>query len=201
MTHDDVLYRFRLRLFALADELGNVRAACRILGVPPYYRCRKPPWLAQHIVALALAHPGWGPDRLAAELRRPRWGGHRRSPHGIWNVLRRAGLNTRAKRLGLIAGYQAPPESRPRAPEPVRHIEAAQPGDLVQLDCFHVGQLAGSRGRTWQDTAIDVATSYTLATLHKTPRNPAARQHRRLSPAGRRGLSPPRLAAPARQHR
>ena len=86
MPHDDVLYRYRLRLFALADELGNVRATCRILGVPPstYYRWRKPvrrwgldalrprerrppqsprrtpPWLEQHIVALALAHPGWG---------------------------------------------------------------------------------------------------------------------------------------------
>ncbi|MCY3783312.1 MAG: helix-turn-helix domain-containing protein [Chloroflexi bacterium] len=95
MTHDDVLYRFRLRLFALAEELGNVRAACRILGVHPstYYRWRKP----------------------------------------------------------------------------VRHIEAAQPGDLVQLDCFHVCLLAGSRGRTWQYTAIDVATSYTWAPC-TTPR-------------------------------
>ena len=201
MTHDDVLHRFRLRLFALAEELSNVRAACRIMGVHPstYYRWRKPvqrwgldalrprerrppqsprrtpPWLERQILALALAHPGWGPDRLAAELRRPRWGGHRRSPHGIWNVLRRAGLNTRAKRLGLIAGYQAPPAPPPRVPQPVRHIEAAQPGDLVQLDCFHVGQLTGSRGRTWQYTAIDVASSYTWATLHNTPRNPAAR--------------------------
>ena len=109
MTDDDVLYRFRLRLFALADEVGNVRAASRILGVDPstYYRWRKPvlrwgldalrprerrlpqsprrtpPWLEQQILALALAHPGWGLDRLAAELRRPRWGGHHRSPHGI----------------------------------------------------------------------------------------------------------------------
>ena len=102
-------------------------------------------------------------------------GRHRRSPHGIWNVLRRAGLNTRAKRLGLMAGYQAPPEPRPHRPEPIRHIEAARPGALAQLDGFHVGQLAGSRGRTWQYTAIDVASSYTWATLHNTPRNPAAR--------------------------
>ena len=44
MTHDDVLYRFRLRLFALADELGNVRAACRLLGIHPstYDRWRAP---------------------------------------------------------------------------------------------------------------------------------------------------------------
>ena len=40
MTNDDVLYRSRLRLFALAKELGSVRAACRMLGVhhATYYR-------------------------------------------------------------------------------------------------------------------------------------------------------------------
>ena len=146
----------------------------RASGGRPNRRAGRP-WLEQQILALALAHPGWGPDRLAVELRRPRWSGHRRSPHGIWNVLRRAGLNTRAKRLGLIAVYRAPPEPRRQRPEPVRHIEAAQPGDLVQLDCFHVGQVAGSRGRTWRYTAIDVASSYTWASLHNTPRNPAAR--------------------------
>ena len=33
MTNDDVIYRSRLRLFALAKEMGSVRAACRMLGV------------------------------------------------------------------------------------------------------------------------------------------------------------------------
>ena len=91
-------------------------------------------------------------------------------------MLRRVGLNTRRKRRGLIAGYQAPPEPRPQVPEPVRHIEANYPGELVQLDCFYVGHLAGSWGRTWQYTAIDVASRYCWATLHNTPRNPSA-QH------------------------
>ena len=37
------LYGFRLRLFALARELDNVRAACRAMGVHPstYYRWRR----------------------------------------------------------------------------------------------------------------------------------------------------------------
>ena len=34
MTQDDLLYRFRLRTFAMAAELGNVRAACRAMGDP-----------------------------------------------------------------------------------------------------------------------------------------------------------------------
>ncbi len=43
MTSDDALYKFRLRVFALADELDNVQAACRIMGVHPstYYRWRR----------------------------------------------------------------------------------------------------------------------------------------------------------------
>ena len=44
MVNDDVLFGFRLRLFSLARELGNVRAACRIFGIHPstYYRWREP---------------------------------------------------------------------------------------------------------------------------------------------------------------
>jgi transposase-like protein len=40
MTQNDLLYRFRLRVFAVAAELGNVRAACRAMGIHPstYYR-------------------------------------------------------------------------------------------------------------------------------------------------------------------
>lgn len=43
MTSDDALYKFRLRVFALASELGNVHAACRAMGVHPstYYRWRR----------------------------------------------------------------------------------------------------------------------------------------------------------------
>ena len=60
MTQDDVLHRFRLCVFALAEELGNVRAACRIMGVFPstYYRWRKP---VQR----------WGLDALRPRERRP----------------------------------------------------------------------------------------------------------------------------------
>jgi hypothetical protein len=33
VVNDDVLFGFRLRLFSLAAELGNVRAACRVFGI------------------------------------------------------------------------------------------------------------------------------------------------------------------------
>ena len=100
MTEDDVLVGYRLRLFTLADELGNVSQACRLMGVhrSSYYRWRRQldrwglealrvrerrrprmpneigPHLEQRIVAFSLAHPGFGPRRISAELAREKWG-------------------------------------------------------------------------------------------------------------------------------
>ena len=43
MTQDDLLYRFRPRVFAIAAEFGTVRAACRAMGIHPstYYRWKR----------------------------------------------------------------------------------------------------------------------------------------------------------------
>ena len=93
MTQGDVLFQFRLRTIALAGELGNSRAACRIMGIHPstFYRWRQqavrygPEMLRprerrqprmpnaishlveQRVIAFSLAHPGFGPQRIAAE--------------------------------------------------------------------------------------------------------------------------------------
>jgi transposase InsO family protein len=48
-----------------------------------------------------------------------------------------------------------------------------RPGQLVQLDCFCIGRLSGTKGTVWQYTAIDVASAYTWATL-QVRRNPSA---------------------------
>ena len=52
------------------------------------------PFVEQRVVAFALGQPGFGPARIAAELARPKWGGIKLSPSGVWRVLRRHGLNT-----------------------------------------------------------------------------------------------------------
>jgi transposase InsO family protein len=200
MSHDDVLYGYRLRLFALAGEIG-VRAACRTMGVhhSTYYRWkqrverwglealrvrerRKPrmpnelgPHREQQILAFALAHPGFGPKRISAELRRDKWGGLRVSANGVWRCLRRNGLNTRTRRLALVAGYAARYERTPALPEPQRHIDACRPGQLVGVDCFYVGRLSGTKGTVWQYSAIDVCSSFAWAELHTSHRNPVAR--------------------------
>jgi transposase InsO family protein len=192
LTDDDALYRFRLRVFALAEELANVQLACRMMGIHPstYYRWRRqalrhglevlrprerrqprmpnatPPVVERRVVAFSLGHPGCGPNRIAAELARPKWGGIRLSPNGVWRVLRRHGLNTRARRLGLIAGYAAPAEPERRPTPPPRHLEVSRPGELVQMDCFYVGRLHATKGAVWQYTAIDVGSAYCWAQLH-----------------------------------
>lgn len=200
MVNDDVLFGFRLRLFSLAAELGNVREACRIFGIHPstYYRWRgpvlrsglemlrprerRPPRMPnqlsqlveQRIVAFSLGHPGLGPRRIAASLAQERWGGIAVSANGVWRVLRRHGLSRRMSRLSLVAGYAAPPEPERPTPLEARHVEVSHPGELVGFDCFHVGRLAGTTGRVWQYTAIDLATSFVWAELATTPLNPSA---------------------------
>ena len=207
MGNDDALYRFRLGVFALAKELGNVRAACRMMGIhhSTFYRWRKQmerhglgilrprerrmprmpnatrPFVEHRVVAFALGHPGFGPARISAEMRREKWGGILISPSGVWRVLKRHGLNTRGKRLSLVAGYAAPPAPEKPPMLPQRHLQVEVPGELVQMDCFYVGRLRGVKGSVWQYTAIDVASSYTWAELWTTPRNPNALRTSRLA--------------------
>lgn len=206
MTKDDVLFGYRQQLFAEAVRT-SVSEACRRFGVhrSTYYAWKRqvdrhglevlrprerrrpkmpnqlPKMVEERIVSFALAHPGLGPRRVSSELRREKWGGIVVSPNGVWKVLCRHGLNTRAKRLGLIAGYAAPYEP-PRDPGPERHIDVDRPGELVGIDCFFVGRLKGTNGAIWQLTAIDIASSFAWAELVVCPNdNPTAQQTSKLA--------------------
>lgn len=206
MTKDDVLFGYRLQLFAEAQRT-SVSQACRTFGVhrSTYYAWKRqvdrhglemlrprerrrpqmpnqlPKMVEERIVSFALAHPGLGPRRVASELGRRKWGGIVVSPNGVWKVLCRHGLNTRAKRLGLIAGYAAPYEP-PRDPGPEQHIDVDRPGELVGIDCFYVGRLRGTEGAIWQLTAIDICSSFAWAELVVAKQgSPAARQTSKLA--------------------
>jgi transposase InsO family protein len=206
MSEDDALFGYRLRLFDYAART-SVSQACRVFGIHrstydvwkrrverhgleilrPRER-RRPrlpnqlsPCVEERIVAFALGHPGYGPRRIASELRRKRWGGIVVSHNGVWRCLRRHGLNTRAKRLSLVAGYAAPYEP-PREPEPERHVEAERPGELIGMDAFFVGRLTGTKGSVWQLTAIDIASSFAWAELVTCPQgNPTGAQTSKLA--------------------
>jgi transposase InsO family protein len=206
MTKDDVLFGYRLQLFDLAGRT-SISHACRIFGVhrSTYYAWKRqvdrhglemlrprerrrplmpnqlPKMVEERVLSFSIAHPGLGPKRVSSELRREKWGGIIVSPNGVWKVLARHGLNTRAKRFALVAGYAAPYEP-PRDPGPEQHIDVDHPGELVGIDCFYVGRLRKTDGAIWQLTAIDIASSYAWAELVVCKQgNPTATQTSKLA--------------------
>lgn len=135
------------------------------------------------VVALALANPPWGPAMLfhhliAADVEVG-------SPSQVWRILKHHGLNRAALRyetmrlaMGLDIADQITVPSGMYRP-PIGRLDAAVPGDLVQIDCFHIGRVKGAKiagygqGTVWQYTAIDVASSYVWAEIHTTKHNPS----------------------------
>lgn len=191
-VHDGVV-EYRMRLVAVIEASANRRAACAQAGIHPstFYRWRNEPvrtqrrvsWaeqrLVERIVATALAYPDAGPRAVADRL----------SDHAVavsaskvWRTLVKHRLNTRALRYGLLKQHRAPASIQvaARRDRYVGRLDADQPGDLVQFDCFHVGSFKETRlgahkqrtGQIWQYTAIDVASSWLWAELHATNHNP-----------------------------
>jgi Homeodomain-like domain len=154
------------------------------------------PLIEQRVVAFALGHPGFGPARIAAELAQPRWGAISLSTNGVWRVLGRHGLNTRARRYGLVAGYAAPPQPPRPTPAPERHLQVDHPGELVQLDCFVSAACLGPRarsGRTPPSTSPRPIPGRPCRSPGATPQRPGpapwpARSHR-IWPAAAGGWS------------
>jgi transposase InsO family protein len=205
---EQVIGRYRMQLLAVVGAAPSVREGCRRAGIhhSTYYgwlrlldregveglvprsgrtRLLSPARirLEAEVVALALANPPWGPCRLFYELRR------RAVPVGsssqVWRILRAHDLSTRRCRYRLIAAtrglHQADLTLRPPPRSRLGSLHAEQPGDLVQFDCFHLGELKEARlgaakqpGVVWQYTAIDVASSFTWAQLHTSAHNPSA---------------------------
>jgi transposase InsO family protein len=206
---EHTIAQYRMQLMSVVAQASSVTQGCRRAGIhrSTYYgwlkalerdgieglfaRGRGPAKSPQRrrfeaeVVAMSLANPAWGPDRLFYELRRA--GKPAGSMSQVWRILVAHALNTRVRRYRLIAatrglhqaeiGALLPAATRFRAGE----LEAEKPGDLVQMDCFHIGALKEARlgvakkpGVVWQYTAIDVASSFTWAELHTTARNPSA---------------------------
>jgi transposase InsO family protein len=197
MSVYDAVLEQRRKLVAVIEASPNRRLACAQAGIHPstFYRWRREPaptvprplgfarsWLESQVVAMALAHPAAGPlrvtDLLAAQ-------GLVVGPSRVWRILGRHRLNTRALRYRLLTAHRTPaPEvvllPAPRFIAPGR-LSASRPGELVQMDTFHVGSFKETRlgaaksshGQIWQYTAIDVASSWLWAELHTTPHNPS----------------------------
>ncbi len=135
------------------------------------------PMLEQRVLAFSLAQPGYGPKRIASELA-PRSGvAFASRPTGCGGSCVAMVFDTRARRLGLVAGYAAPPELPERPPAPVRQIAISHPGELVQMGWFLIGRLSGATGTVWQYTAIDAHSSHLWAGLDTSPPKPDGPRH------------------------
>jgi len=195
--HDDLL-EMRMQLVAVIDASDNKSLACAQAGIhrSNYYRWKKfidepaehplagvsylERQIAQQVVAVSLAFPGLGPRPV-----RDRVGdlGFDVSISKVWRTLVKENLNTREKRYELLKQHKTPPTIVERGvySKPfVGSLDAELPGDLVQMDCFlvgsykesRIGQTKHAKGRIWQYTAIDVASSFLFAEAHLSAHNP-----------------------------
>lgn len=194
MSVHDAVVEYRMRLVRAIEASSNRRAACAAAGIhhSTFYRWRNrvEPQVRQRswadrrveelIVAKALAAFHLGPQGIADELE---LGGVTVTASKVWRTLCAHRLNTRALRRSLLEQHRVDPviQVAPRSDGFVGRLDAQMPGDLVQMDCFHVGSFKETRlgasktthGQIWQYTAIDVASSWTWAELHTTARNPS----------------------------
>jgi transposase InsO family protein len=117
----------------------------------------------RRVIAVALAWPTCGPPWYSDQLARD---GVTIAPTTVWRLLRRSQLGTRKARLAVLEHASAATTGllTERTAKPVRHVEAAEPGELLSLDTFYVGKLKGV-GKVWQITGCDVASSFGWARL------------------------------------
>jgi transposase InsO family protein len=146
--------------------VGVLTAARLVAEVGEIRRFRSPAACAM----LAGVAPIPASSRETQRMRLNR-GGNRRLNRALYTIaLSQAWHHEPAK------AYAAPPESERPTPLEARHVVVDHSGELVGFDCFHVGRLAGTIGRVWQYTAIDLATSHVWAELATTPLNPSAKK-------------------------
>jgi transposase InsO family protein len=198
VTPTEIIYQRRVRVLDLADELGNVSEACRIIGVSrtKFYEWRNmaaayglealmpkdrrtpqepnatPTHVVSDLLAVAMAEPTIGCRQLADRLDER---GYRISKSTVQKILVDHGLGRRAQRIARAAAIVA--FTTGLVTETVAEDSpfgfchwAARPGDLVALDSFYVGNLKGV-GKVYQLTAIDTATRWAVIMIILGPVN------------------------------
>jgi hypothetical protein len=125
MSRDQKIIKNKVGLLRLAEELGNVSRACKVMGYSrdTFYRYRQAveeggfealvetsrrkanlrnriaPEIEEAVLGLAIEEPAFGQVRVSNELRRR---GHHISPAGVRCVWLRHDLQTFKKRLGAL---------------------------------------------------------------------------------------------------
>jgi transposase InsO family protein len=207
MTATEKLAHKRLTLLQLAEKLGNVSKACRMHKVSrsQFYEYKrsfqehgleglvdKPPIPGSHpsqlsqkttncIIALSLAHPAFGQQRIADQLALE---GEAVCPTSVRNVWLKEGLETKYKRLlrleekALTKGFKLTEQqikllekANPEFAE--RHVKSEYPGYLLCQDTFYVGRLKGV-GRIYLQAVVDTFGSVAFGKLYTSKRQETA---------------------------
>jgi len=120
-------------------------------------------------------YPTHGPRRISNELKAQ---GVTISETGVYNVLKRKGLNHRLSRLFYAQEHSDNPvitESYLREKEKKKetHIKAFYPGYLFCQDTFYVGTIKGL-GRIYQQTGIDAYSNFGFAKVYTNKKDDSA---------------------------
>lgn len=207
MTATEKLAHKRLTLLQLAEKLGNISKACRMYKVSrsQFYEYKRafqelgleglvdrPPVPGSHpsqlpkettgrIVALSLAHPAFGQQRIADQLALE---GISVCPTSVRNVWIKEGLETKYKRLlrleekAMAKGFK-PTEQQIKLLEKAnpefaeRHVKSDYPGYLLCQDTFYVGRLKGV-GRIYLQAVVDTFGSLAFGKLYTRKRQETA---------------------------
>jgi transposase InsO family protein len=192
VTHTEIIYRRRVALLALAEETGNVAAACRSFGISRtrYYEWKNraerfglealmpkerrapqmpmatPTHVVERLLTLAVVEPTIGCRQYADRLDDL---GFSIAKSTVQKILVTHGLGTRTQRLARAAAISAVATGlvtdAARDDEPFGFcLAAGGPGELVCLDSFYIGKLKGV-GKVYQLSAIDVFTRFAFVWL------------------------------------
>ncbi|MEZ5282221.1 MAG: DDE-type integrase/transposase/recombinase [Acidimicrobiales bacterium] len=192
-TPTDIIFARRVRLLELADEFGNVSEACRTMGISRtrYYQWKRiadayglealmpkqrrrpqqpnetPTHVVADLLAVVVVEPTIGCRQLADRLDEL---GYEISKSTVQRILVAHGLGQRHQRVAraaavaTLAGLITEPVTE-QAAEPFGFCHwAAQPGDLVAVDSFYIGNLKGV-GKVYQLTAVDTCTRWAIVKL------------------------------------
>lgn len=190
----------KLGLLELAKQLGNVSQACKVMGYSrdtfyrfqhlyemggeealqdlsrrkPIEKNRVPPHIEEAVIALAIANPALGQQRVSQALQEQ---GLLVSSSGVRSIWLRNDLESFKKRLKALEAKSAQDgilltEEQLRCLEKAKdekeafgEIETEHPGYLGSQDTYYVGTMKGV-GRIYQQTFVDTYSRVAFAKLY-----------------------------------
>ena len=192
MTPDQIIFHRRVRAIEHAQQCGNVSETCRVFGISrttfyewqnlakhygldalmpkgrrvPQMPNATPTHIVEEILTLAVMKPTLGCRPYADELERR---GYAVSKTTVQKVLCDHGQGKRSQRVARAAALAALTTGLITEAAVDDDLFgfchfASDPGQLVALDSFYIGNLKGV-GKVYQLTAIDTATRWAVMLL------------------------------------